>query len=80
MQKPTRFVGLDVHKDLIAVAVCEAGTEPSYLGTIPNEPEAVSRLMRKLGAPDTLQVCYKAAHALRRASTSCSAGSSIRMR
>jgi transposase len=60
VQKPTRFVGLDVHKDLIAVAVCEAGTEPSYLGTIPNEPEAVGRLMRKLGAPDTLQVCYEA--------------------
>jgi transposase len=51
---------LDVHKDTIAVAVCEQDGTACSLGTIPNEPEAVARLMRKLGSPQQLYVCYEA--------------------
>lgn len=55
-----RFVGLDVHSVTIAVALAEAGGEVRSLGTIPNTPEAVRRLVKKLGATQTLRACYEA--------------------
>lgn len=55
------FVALDVHKDSIAVAVARSGRqEPEQLGVIPNTPEAVARVLRKLGKPENLEVCYEA--------------------
>ena len=60
MKKGTRFIGLDVHKDTIAVAVAEDSGEVRSLGTIPNEGEAVRRLVRKLEGPEGLHVCYEA--------------------
>jgi len=58
--KNVRFIGLDVHAETIAVAVAEAGGEVRSLGTIPNRPEPVARLIRKLGKPEQLRVCYEA--------------------
>lgn len=55
-----RFVGLDVHKDTIAVAVCEENGHCQSLGTIPNTLETVARLMRKLGSASSLQAAYEA--------------------
>jgi len=55
-----RFIGLDVHAETIAVAVAEPGGEVRSLGTIPNRPEPVARLIRKLGKPEQLRVCYEA--------------------
>src|SRR5512132_2575174 len=60
MEKDSRFVGLDVHAATIAVAVAEPGAEVRSLGTIPNTPEAVRRLVKKLGPADRLRVCYEA--------------------
>src|SRR6266849_3637211 len=60
MEKDSRFVGLDVHAETIAVAVAEPGGEVRSLGTIPNTPEAVRRLAKKLGLAETLRVCYEA--------------------
>jgi len=60
MKKDTRFVGLDVHKDTIAVAVAESGGEVRSLGTIPNLADSVRGLIRKLGGPAGLRVCYEA--------------------
>lgn len=60
MKKGTRFVGLDVHKDTIAVAVAEVGTEVRSLGTIPNTGDAIRRLIRKLEGPAGLHVGYEA--------------------
>lgn len=60
MQNTPRFIGLAVHKDSIAVAVCEADGRATSLGVIPNTPEAVVRLIRKLGSAEHLRVCYKA--------------------
>ena len=60
MKNSIRYVGLDVHQETIAVAVCEQDGSASSLGTIPNEPDAIARLLRKLGAPETLRVCYEA--------------------
>lgn len=58
--KGTRFIGLDVHADSIAVAVAEPTGEVRSLGIIPNDPEAVRKLIRKLGPPETLRACYEA--------------------
>ena len=58
--KNVRFVGLDVHAETIAVAVAEPGGEVRSLGVIPNRAEPVARLIRKLGAPESLRVCYEA--------------------
>jgi len=54
-----RFIGLDVHAETIAVAVAESGGEVRSLGTIPNRSESVGRLIRKLGKPEQMQVCYE---------------------
>jgi transposase len=58
--KNVRFIGLDVHAETIAVAVAEPGGEVRSLGTIPNRVESVGRLIRKLGKPEQLRVCYEA--------------------
>jgi transposase len=58
--KNVRFIGLDVHAETIAVAVAEPGGEVRSLGTIPNRPESVGRLIHKLGKPEQLQACYEA--------------------
>lgn len=55
-----RIVGLDVHAATIAVAVAEPTGEVRSLGVIPHRTEAVRRLIRRLGAPATLRVCYEA--------------------
>lgn len=60
MSKDTRYVGLDVHAATIAVAIAEGRDEVRSLGQIPNRPEAVRKLLKKLGDPAKLHVCYEA--------------------
>jgi len=60
MGKITRYVGMDVHAATIAVAVVEGRGVPRSLDTIENRPEAVRRLIKKLGEPSSLRVCYEA--------------------
>jgi hypothetical protein len=45
----TRFVGLDVHKATISVAIAEDDDQPPQLwDKIPNEPAAVRKMVKKL--------------------------------
>ncbi len=55
-----RFVGLDVHAETIAVAVAEPNGEVRSLGLIPNRPESIRRLVRKLEPVEPLRFCYEA--------------------
>src|SRR4030095_16658253 len=60
VKKNTRFVGLDVHAETIAVAVAESSGDVRSLGVIPNKPESVRKLIKRLGPGGTLRVCYEA--------------------
>lgn len=56
------YVGLDVHKSTIAVALARAGrAEPEYHGEIAHSSAAITKLLKRL-SPDgeVLNVCYEA--------------------
>lgn len=56
------FLGLDVHKDTIAVSIASVdGSKPRYYGEIANTQKAVEKLMTKLN-PDSevFGICYEA--------------------
>ena len=56
-----RFVGLDVHKESIAVALAESdGSAPQLVGEIPNDTAALVKMLRKLGKGGTIRCCYEA--------------------
>ena len=61
MKKNLRFVGLDVHKDSISVAVAESGREPArLLETIPANGLLLLKVLDRLGPKSRLRVCYEA--------------------
>ncbi len=62
MQDVTKFVGLDVSKDTVAVAIAEEGRDaPRYYGQILNTPEAIRNLIFKLNETDCrIRACYEA--------------------
>lgn len=62
MRKYTRYVGLDVHKGSIVVAIAETGRRsPVEYGQIASTPEALRKLADKLGAGGhRLRFCYEA--------------------
>ena len=58
------YIGLDVHKDTIAVAVARSGrSDPESWGEIANKPKAVTRLVERLSREfnaEVLLFCYEA--------------------
>jgi hypothetical protein len=59
----TRFVGMDIHKEKISIAVAESGRGGAveYLGEIANDPGAIRKLCERLGRPGKpLAFCYEA--------------------
>ena len=57
-----KYVGMDVHKDSISVAVAAAGrAEAHFYGKIDNKPEAIRRLISALApSGQRLHFCYEA--------------------
>jgi hypothetical protein len=55
-----RCIGLDVHAETIAVAIAEPDGEVRSVGVIPNRPESIRQLVKKLGPAAQLRVCYEA--------------------
>jgi transposase len=60
MQK-IRFVGLDVHKDSIAIAFADGdGSSPENVATMPNDTTMLLKRLAKLGVGAKLRCCYEA--------------------
>ena len=56
-----RFVGLDVHKASIAIAVADGdGSAPETVATIPNDTSALLKQLKRLAAGGKVQCCYEA--------------------
>ena len=59
--RQSRYIGLDVHRATIAVAIAEEEGAPTSYGTIANDPAAIRKLMARLGGPEVrLRVAYEA--------------------
>src|ERR1700693_3449579 len=55
------FVGLDVHKDSITVAVAEWGRRPGrVVATVSHEMKALRKVLDRLGSQSTVSCCYEA--------------------
>jgi len=56
-----RYVGLDVHKDSIKIAVADAGQDRArYFSSIPNDSNKLLQRLHKIGSKDSIQCCYEA--------------------
>jgi len=56
-----KYVGLDVHKETIAIAVADEGREPGYaVCTVRHDMTKMARQLRKLGTPEQLYIVYEA--------------------
>ncbi len=61
MYSITKYVGFDVSKEKIAVAVADFGiTSARFFGLVENSPEKIGKILKRLGKPEELCVCYEA--------------------
>ena len=56
------FIGLDVHKDTISISVAEDGRNGPvrFLGVIPNLPDEIAKMAKRLSRHGELDFCYEA--------------------
>lgn len=60
----TIYLGLDVHKESITIAVLPAGApQPTRIDTLPNEPTKLRRYLDRLATQGELRSCYEASGA-----------------
>ena len=56
-----RYVGLDVHKESIKIAVADDGRDKArFLASIPNDSNKLLKKLHELGSNDSIQCCYEA--------------------
>ena len=56
-----QFVGLDVHRDSIAIAVAKPDGQPAEsLATVPNDVVGLIKRLQRLGPLESLRCCYEA--------------------
>ena len=56
-----RYVGLDVHKDSIKIAVADDGRDKArFLASIPNDSNKLLKKLHELGSSGSIQCCYEA--------------------
>ena len=62
MKECIKFVGMDVHRDSISVAVADSeGGQTRFVGEIASTPQAVRDLVNRLGGDGSrLSLCYEA--------------------
>lgn len=61
MQDAKKYVGLDVSKEKIAVAVADEGRECArYWGMVVHNEYQILKVLKKLGSPEELSICYEA--------------------
>jgi transposase len=62
MQTVRSFVGMDVHKETISVSVAEDGRNGPvrFLGVIPNQPDDIAKMAKRLAKHGELDFCYEA--------------------
>jgi transposase len=62
MHSATKFVGLDVSKEKISVAIADGGNRdlPRYYGAIAHTAAALRKLIKELGPAEQLAFCYEA--------------------
>jgi transposase len=61
MYQYNKYVGLDVHKEKIMIAIAQADrTSPLYYGEIANTEEAIAKAIRKVTGQEDVAFCYEA--------------------
>jgi len=49
MSNYSKYLGMDVHKDTISVAIAQEGREePRFYGKIPNSPQAIRQFAQEV--------------------------------
>ena len=75
MSLPILYVGMDVHKDSVMIAVLPAAaSEPARVERLPNDPKKLQRFFARLARDGEIRACYEASGAgyvLHRALTGC---------
>ena len=62
MQTVRSFVGMDVHKETISISVAEDGRNGPvrFIGVIPNQPDDIAKMAKRLSKHGELDFCYEA--------------------